>query len=102
MRWHRSRDPNAQADSDRSESFGQFDCGELRQRRSSRSVGRTETGLATTGRLAVALDVSPGTVTSMLKALSEAGLATYTPYEGVRLTDSGSAIGAWRFSAATA
>jgi len=48
--------------------------------------------LATTGRLAIALDVSPGTVTSMLKALSEAGLATYTPYEGVRLTDSGSQL----------
>ena len=45
--------------------------------------------MATTGRLATALDVSPGTVTSMLKALSESGLATYTPYEGVQLTESG-------------
>lgn len=45
--------------------------------------------LATTGRLAIALDVSPGTVTSMLKALSESGLATYTPYEGVQLTETG-------------
>ena len=45
--------------------------------------------LATTGRLASALDVSPGTVTSMLKALSESGLATYTPYEGAQLTESG-------------
>lgn len=45
--------------------------------------------LATTGRLATALDVSPGTVTSMLKALSESGLATYTPYEGVQLTEAG-------------
>ena len=45
--------------------------------------------LATTGRLAIELDVSPGTVTSMLKALSESGLATYTPYEGVQLTESG-------------
>ncbi len=45
--------------------------------------------LATTGRLAIALEVSPGTVTSMLKALSDAGLATYTPYEGVQLTESG-------------
>jgi DtxR family Mn-dependent transcriptional regulator len=45
--------------------------------------------LAATGRLAVALDVSPGTVTSMLKALSDSGLATYTPYEGVQLTESG-------------
>jgi len=45
--------------------------------------------LATTGRLATELDVSPGTVTSMLKALSESGLATYRPYEGVQLTESG-------------
>ena len=44
---------------------------------------------ATTGRLATALDVSPGTVTSMLKTLSDSGLGTYTPYEGVRLTDAG-------------
>lgn len=44
---------------------------------------------ASTGRLAGALSVSPGTVTSMLKTLGESGLATYTPYEGVRLTDAG-------------
>lgn len=44
---------------------------------------------ATTGQLATALGVSPGTVTSMLKTLSESGLATYTPYEGVQLTESG-------------
>jgi DtxR family Mn-dependent transcriptional regulator len=48
--------------------------------------------LATTGRLASALDVSPGTVTSMLKALAESGLATYTPYEGVRLTEPGTEL----------
>ncbi len=42
-----------------------------------------------TGELAQALNVSPGTVTGMLKTLSEASLATYTPYEGVRLTESG-------------
>ncbi len=44
---------------------------------------------ASTGKLAAALNVSPGTVTSMLKTLSDAELATYTPYEGVRLTPSG-------------
>lgn len=44
---------------------------------------------AGTGQIATALGVSPGTVTSMLKTLSESGLAEYTPYEGVRLTDSG-------------
>jgi len=42
-----------------------------------------------TGELASALLVSPGTVTGMLKTLSEADLATYTPYEGARLTPSG-------------
>jgi DtxR family Mn-dependent transcriptional regulator len=42
-----------------------------------------------TGELAQALSVSPGTVTGMLKTLSEANLATYTPYEGARLTPAG-------------
>jgi DtxR family Mn-dependent transcriptional regulator len=42
-----------------------------------------------TGELAQALGVSPGTVTGMLKTLSEASLATYTPYEGARLTEAG-------------
>lgn len=44
---------------------------------------------AATGQLAAAMGVSPGTVTSMLKTLSESGLAEYTPYEGVRLTEAG-------------
>jgi DtxR family Mn-dependent transcriptional regulator len=44
---------------------------------------------ATTGQIATALRVSPGTVTSMLKTLSESGLASYTPYEGVRLSEAG-------------
>ncbi len=44
---------------------------------------------AGTGQIATALGVSPGTVTSMLKTLNESGLAEYTPYEGVRLTESG-------------
>lgn len=44
---------------------------------------------AATGKVAEALQVLPGTVTSMLKTLSEAGLASYTPYEGVRLTEQG-------------
>jgi DtxR family Mn-dependent transcriptional regulator len=38
------------------------------------------------------MGVSPGTVTSMLKTLDQAGLATYTPYEGARLTESGRAL----------
>jgi DtxR family Mn-dependent transcriptional regulator len=48
-----------------------------------------EGGPVGTGELAHALGVSPGTVTGMLKTLSEANLATYTPYEGARLTTGG-------------
>jgi DtxR family Mn-dependent transcriptional regulator len=44
---------------------------------------------AATGQLAESLAVAPGTVTSMLKTLSEAGLAEYVPYEGARLTAAG-------------
>ncbi|PQO46679.1 metal-dependent transcriptional regulator [Blastopirellula marina] len=50
---------------------------------------RADKDAASTGELAVALSVSPGTVTSMLKTLSEAGLAEYMKYEGVSLTPSG-------------
>lgn len=46
-------------------------------------------GPVATGEIAQALGVSPGTVTGMLKTLSEAELATYTPYEGARLTLAG-------------
>ena len=45
-----------------------------------------------TGALADEMDVAPGTVTSMLKTLSESKLATYKPYEGVSLTPSGRAL----------
>ena len=44
---------------------------------------------AATGKVAEKLGVSPGTVTSMLKTLSESGLAEYVPYEGARLTEAG-------------
>jgi DtxR family Mn-dependent transcriptional regulator len=54
--------------------------------------GRQGNRPAATGQLAVALGVSPGTVTSMLKTLNDGGLAEYTPYEGVRLTDAGRAL----------
>ena len=49
-------------------------------------------GPASTGKLAAAVEVSPGTVTSMLKTLSEGGLVTYTPYEGVTLTKRGTKL----------
>ncbi|HEX5472804.1 MAG TPA: metal-dependent transcriptional regulator, partial [Lacipirellulaceae bacterium] len=48
----------------------------------------TDAGEVATGQIALALGVLPGTVTSMLKTLDEGKLATYTPYEGVRLTPS--------------
>ena len=44
---------------------------------------------ASTGQIAAALDVSPGTVTSMLKTLDAARLATHKPYEGVSLSRAG-------------
>ena len=46
----------------------------------------------TTGQLATALGVAPGTVTSMLKTLNTAGLARHTPYEGVSLTETGQVL----------
>src|SRR5512147_653827 len=41
------------------------------------------------GGVASALGVTPGTATTMVKALSESGLAEYEPYSGVRLTSAG-------------
>src|SRR5258707_8599919 len=41
------------------------------------------------GQVAAALGVTPGTATTMVKALSESGLAEYEPYSGVRLTRAG-------------
>lgn len=41
------------------------------------------------GQVAAALGVTPGTATTMVKALSDSGLVEYEPYSGVRLTASG-------------
>src|SRR3954451_21364177 len=41
------------------------------------------------GQVASALRVTPGTATTMVKALAESGLADYEPYSGVRLTAAG-------------
>jgi DtxR family Mn-dependent transcriptional regulator len=41
------------------------------------------------GSVATALGVTPGTATTMVKALAESGLAEYEPYSGVRLTAAG-------------
>jgi len=45
--------------------------------------------LVSMGQVASALGVTPGTATTMVKALAEAGLAEYEPYSGVRLTSAG-------------
>jgi DtxR family transcriptional regulator, Mn-dependent transcriptional regulator len=41
------------------------------------------------GQVAASLGVTPGTATTMVKALAESGLAEYEPYTGVRLTAAG-------------
>ncbi len=41
------------------------------------------------GRIAAALELTPGTVTTMIKALADSGLVDYEPYSGVVLTGSG-------------
>src|SRR5947199_5253097 len=41
------------------------------------------------GQVASALGVTPGTSTTMVKALAEAGLVEYEPYSGVRLSAAG-------------
>src|SRR5258706_6316751 len=41
------------------------------------------------GQVASALGVTPGTATTMVKALAESGLAEYEPYSGVRLSSAG-------------
>jgi DtxR family Mn-dependent transcriptional regulator len=46
------------------------------------------------GQLATAIGVVPGTATTMVKALAEAGLAHYEPYAGVRLSAAGEKLAA--------
>ena len=48
-----------------------------------------EARLVSMGHVAGALGVTPGTATTMVKALFESGLAEYEPYNGVRLTPGG-------------
>jgi len=44
------------------------------------------------GSVASALGVTPGTATTMVKALAESGLAEYEPYSGVRLSPAGARL----------
>ncbi len=55
---------------------------------------RSEGGLVAPGRIAQALDVAPGTVTAMMKTLTESQLVIYEPYAGVRLTPAGRRLAA--------
>src|SRR5258708_20671224 len=50
--------------------------------------------LGAMGQVAAALRVTPGTATTMIKALAESGLAEYEPYNGVRLTAAGERLAA--------
>src|SRR5512134_3534573 len=50
--------------------------------------------LVSMGQVASALNVTPGTATTMVKALAESGLAEYEPYSGVRLTAAGEKLAA--------
>jgi DtxR family Mn-dependent transcriptional regulator len=45
--------------------------------------------LVSTGKIALEMNVAPGTVTAMMKTLTESGLVEYEPYMGVRLTGRG-------------
>jgi DtxR family transcriptional regulator, Mn-dependent transcriptional regulator len=53
------------------------------------SVLAGDARLVSMGQVAAALRVTPGTATTMVKALSESGLVEYEPYSGVRLTPAG-------------
>lgn len=52
----------------------------------------SDNGEAPMGRVAEALGVVPGTATTMVKALADAGLARYSPRVGVQLTPQGRAL----------
>lgn len=45
-----------------------------------------------TGQIAAALGVAPGTATTMVKTLAASDLVTYEPYSGVRLTPDGTRL----------
>ena len=46
------------------------------------------------GQIAAGLDVTPGTVTAMVKTLADSGLLDYEPYAGVRLAAAGRQLAA--------
>ncbi len=65
-----------------------------------KAIYQGQSALATTerlvpmGQVAAAVGVTPGTATTMVKALAESGLAEYEPYSGVRLSPAGEKLAA--------
>lgn len=53
---------------------------------------RSPGALVSTGHIAAALKVTPGSATSMMKTLAESGLVRYEPYGGVNLTPPGTKL----------
>ena len=49
-------------------------------------------GLVPSGEVATRLGVTPATATAMLQKLAELGLADYTPYKGIALTEAGERV----------
>lgn len=52
-------------------------------------LGAEDEAPVAVGKIATELEVTPGTVTTMMKHLGQRGLVTYTPRRGVRLTPAG-------------
>lgn len=49
----------------------------------------SDSGIAPMGKLAQSLEITPGTATTMVKALADSGLADYEPRVGVKLSPGG-------------
>src|SRR5438309_11810979 len=58
------------------------------------AVLQRDARLVSMGQVAASLGVTPGTATTMVKALAESGLAEYEPYSGVRLSPAGEKLAA--------
>jgi DtxR family Mn-dependent transcriptional regulator len=56
------------------------------------ALGRRSGGAVSTNELAQRLEVTPGSVSAMIKKLAERGLVEHIPYRGVRLTPDGERV----------
>jgi DtxR family Mn-dependent transcriptional regulator len=56
------------------------------------ALARRTGGAVSTNALAERLDVTPASVSAMIKKLDERGLVEHVPYKGVRLTDEGERV----------